>query len=155
MWVPGVLTRFGIDEFRADMSELEYLVLNEHEASQFAGVKGLQESLSVFSQTAPTAKILVTLGKRGAVLYSGGKASKIGRVSLDKLGRKVVNTAGSGDAFVGAFSAYKVLGASDMEAFRRASMAGALKATHAETRGSPTRKELEQAYQQYWPKEAR
>ena len=155
MWHPGVLTRFGMDEFKGDMSELDYLVLNEHEAPQFAGVKGLQESLSAFSQTAPKAKILVTLGKRGAVLYSGGRVSKIGRVSLDKLGRKVVNTAGSGDAFVGAFSAYKVLGASDVEAFRHANMAGALKAARAETRGSPTRKELEQAYEQYWPKTTR
>ncbi len=154
MWHPGVLTRFGIGEFKADMSELDYLVLNEHEAAQFAGVEGLQASLSAFSQISPKAKILVTLGKRGAVLYSGGKLSKIGRVSLDKLGRKVVNTTGSGDAFVGAFSAYKVLGASDMEAFRYANMAGALKATRSETRGSPTKKELEQAYKQYWPKTA-
>ncbi len=154
MWHPGVLTRFGMDEFKADMSELDYLVLNEHEAIQFVGVKGLQGALSALSRIAPKAKILVTLGKRGAVFYSRGKLSKIGRVSLDKLGRKVVNTTGSGDAFVGAFSAYKVLGASDLEAFRYANMAGALKATRAETRGSPTKKELEQCYQQYWPKTA-
>ncbi len=154
MWHPGVLTRFGMDEFKAEMSELDYLVLNEHEATQFAGVKGLRESLSALSKIAPRAKILTTLGKRGAVFYSAGKTSKIGRVSLNKLGRKVVNTTGSGDAFVGAFSAHKVLGASDMEAFRYANMAGALKATRSETRGSPTKKELEQAYQQYWPKTA-
>ena len=155
MWHPGVLTRFGIDEFKADMSELDYLVLNEHEAAQFAGVDGLEESLSTFSQISPKAKILVTLGKRGAVLYSGGKLSRITRVSLDKLGRKVVNTTGSGDAFVGAFSAYKVLGATDLEAFRYGNMAGALKATRSETRGSPTKKELEQACTQYWPKTER
>ena len=69
---------------------------------------------------------------------------------FEKLGRKVVNTTGSGDAFVGAFSAYKVLGSDDMTAFRYANMAGALKACHPETRGSPTRKELEDSYKKYF-----
>jgi len=151
MWHPGVLTRFGLEEFKADMPTLDYLVLNEHEALQFAGAHSLEESLSSISKIAPKAKILVTLGSRGAVFYSGGKLSKLRRISLDKLGRKVVNTTGSGDAFVGAFSAYKILGASDMEAFRYANVAGALKACRPETRGSPTRKELEQAYRDYWP----
>src|SRR5207302_1557970 len=98
------------------------------------GVKGLDNSLATLSRVVPKAKILVTLGSRGAALYSAGKLSKVRRISLEKLGRKVVNTTGSGDAFVGAFSAYKVLGSDDMTAFRYANMAGALKACHAETR---------------------
>jgi ribokinase len=150
MWHPGVLTRFGLEEFMDDMEDLDYLVLNEHEASLFAGVKGLDNSLAKLAKVAPKAKILVTLGSRGAAFYSAGKLSKIPRVSLEKLGRKVVNTTGSGDAFVGAFSAYKVLGVDDMSAFRYANMAGALKACHPETRGSPTRKELEDAYRKYF-----
>ena len=150
MWHPGVLTRFGLEEFMDDMDDLDYLVLNEHEASLFAGVKGLDNSLAKLAKVAPKAKILVTLGSRGAAFYSAGKLSKTPRVSLEKLGRKVVNTTGSGDAFVGAFSAYKVLGVDDMSAFRYANMAGALKACHPETRGSPTRKELEDAYRKYF-----
>ena len=150
MWHPGVLTRFGLEEFMDDMDDLDYLVLNEHEASLFAGVKGLDSSLAKLAKVAPKAKILVTLGSRGAAFYSAGKLSKIPRVSLEKLGRKVVNTTGSGDAFVGAYSAYKVLGVDDMSAFRYANMAGALKACHPETRGSPTRKELEDAYRKYF-----
>lgn len=152
VWHPGVLTRFGLDEFKADMPALDYLVLNEHEALQFAGAHGLEEALSSLSKVAPKAKILVTLGSKGALFYSEGKLSKVGRISLDRLGRKVVNTTGSGDAFVGAFSAYKILGMTDVEAFRYANMAGALKASRPETRGSPTKKELEQAYRAYWPK---
>ncbi len=150
MWHPGVLTRFGLNEFADDMEELEYLILNEHEASLFAGVKGLDNSLATLAKVAPRAKILVTLGSRGAALYSAGKLSKVRKISLEKLGRKVVNTTGSGDAFVGAFSAYKVLGLDDMTAFRYANMAGALKACHPETRGSPTRKELEDSYKKYF-----
>jgi ribokinase len=150
MWHPGVLTRFGLKEFEEEMEDIDYLVLNEHEATFFAGVKSLDESLKVLSKASPKAKILVTLGSKGAALYSAGKVSKVRRISLEKLGRKVVNTTGSGDAFVGAFAAYKVLGLDDMDAFRYANMAGALKACHPETRGSPTRKDLEESYRKYY-----
>jgi len=150
MWHPGVLTRFGLAEFKKDMKDIDYLVLNEHEATSFAGAKTLDQSLSVLSKVSPRAKILVTLGSKGAAFYSAGKTTKIPRISLDKLGRKVVNTTGSGDAFVGAFSAYKVLGVNDLDAFRYANMAGALKACHLETRGSPMRKELEDSYRKYF-----
>ncbi len=150
IWHPGVLTRYGLSEFEDDMEEIDYLVLNEHEAPLFAGVKQLDQALSSLNKAAPKAKILVTLGSRGAAFYSAGKLSRIPRISLEKLGRKVVNTTGSGDAFVGAFAAYKVLGVSDMDAFRYANMAGALKACHPETRGSPTRKDLEDSYQKYF-----
>ena len=150
VWHPGVLTRFGLSEFENEMEEIDYLVLNEHEATLFAGVKRLEDSVSSFHKVAPRAKILVTLGSRGAAFYSGGKVTKIRNVSLNKLGLKVVNTTGSGDAFVGAFAAYKVLGLSDGDALSYANMAGALKACHPETRGSPKRKQLEEAYRKYF-----
>jgi ribokinase len=150
MWHPGVLTRFGLNEFEEDMEDIDYLILNEHEATLFTESKRLEEALSKLSKVSPKAKILVTLGSKGAAFYSEDKLSKTARISLEKLGRKVVNTTGSGDAFVGAFAAYKVLGASDMDAFRYANMAGALKACHPETRGSPTRKDLEDSYKKYF-----
>ena len=150
IWHPGVLTRYGLNEFEDDMEEIDYLVLNEHEAPLFAGVRRLDQALSSLNKAAPKAKILITLGNRGAAFYSAGKLSKIRRISLEKLGRKVVNTTGSGDAFVGAFAAYKVLGVGDTDAFRYANMAGALKACHPETRGSPTRKDLEESYRKYF-----
>jgi ribokinase len=150
VWHPGVLTRFGLDEFENEMEEIDYLVLNEHEAVLFAGVKRLEESVEAFNKIAPKAKILITLGSKGAAFYSAGKVTKIPNVSLGKLGLKVVNSTGSGDAFVGAFSAYKVLGMSDTDALSYANLAGALKACHPETRGSPKRKELEEAHKKYF-----
>lgn len=150
IWHPGVLTRFGLDAFKKEMEDLDYLVLNEPEASRFTNAKGLQNSLTSISKTAPNAKILVTLGSKGAAFYAREKLSKVGGVQLDKLGKKIVNTTGCGDAFVGAFAAYKVLGKDDMEAFRYANMAGALKAARPETRGSPARKELEEAYKKHF-----
>ena len=149
IWHPGVLTRFGLEAFRRDLEGLDYLVLNEAEASRFANARGLDDALETIGNAAPESKVLVTLGGKGAAFYAKGKLSKIGKVQLNKLGKKVVNTTGCGDAFVGAFAAYRILEKSDMEAFRYANMAGALKASRSETRGSPSRKELEEACQRY------
>lgn len=150
LWHPGVLTRFGMHTFEREMEDLDYLVLNEPEALRFTGAHKLKESLALMSKLAPKTKILITLGKKGAAFYAKEKLSRVKSVNLEKLGRKVVNTTGSGDAFVGAFTACRVLGREDMEAIRYANMAGALKACRMETRGSPTRKELEEAYRKYF-----
>ena len=149
LWHPGVLTRFGLEEFSGEMEGLDYLVLNEHEALAFAGARSLAESVAAFNKVAPKMKTLVTLGSKGFAFHDQGKQLKMKSVDLAKLGRKIVNTTGCGDAFVGAFAAYKVLGLSDMEALKHGNMAAALKAGRPETRGSPTRKELEEFYQKY------
>jgi ribokinase len=150
VWHPGVLTRFGMKEFEGYLKRLDYLITNEHEIERFTNVKGLKAAIETVARVAPNTKIIVTLGKKGAAFYEKGKLTKVGSVSLAKLGRKVVNTTGSGDAFVGAFAAYKVLGKMDGEALRLANMAGALKASRTETRGSPGRHELEEACRKYF-----
>jgi ribokinase len=149
LWHPGVLTRFGMEEFRGEMEGLDYLVLNEHEALAFAGTHTLAESVAAFNRAAPKMKILVTLGGKGFAFHDKGKQLRMKSVDLAKMGRKIVNTTGCGDAFVGAFAAYKVLGLTDIDALKHGNMAAALKAGKAETRGSPTRKELEEVYQKY------
>ncbi len=149
LWHPGVLTRFGMKEFTGEMEGLDYLVLNEHEALAFSGTRTLAESVGAFNKVAPKMKILVTLGSKGFAFYDEGKQLKMKSVDLQKMGRKIVNTTGCGDAFVGAFAAYKVLGLADFEALKHGNMAAALKATRPETRGSPARKELEEFYQKY------
>ena len=62
---------------------------------------------------------------------------------LSSLGLHAVNTTGSGDAFLEAYVSYSLLGGKPEEAARWGNLAGALKATNPETRGSPTRKDLE------------
>jgi len=58
-------------------------------------------------------------------------------VNLKELGMNAINTVGCGDAFLGVFAASKSQGFEDKEALERANLAGALKATKPETRGSP------------------
>jgi len=94
-------------------------------------------------------RVIITLGGKGFAFYDRGKQLKMKSVDQAKIGRKIVNTTGCGDAFVGAFAAYKVLGLADIEALKHGNMAAALKAGKPETRGSPTRKELEEFYQKY------
>jgi len=150
IWHPGVLTRFGIEEFESEMGGIDYLVLNEHESASFTGKHDLEASMVRLSKAAPSAKLLVTLGSKGAAFHEKGKTSMVDSVLLEKLSRKTVNTTGSGDAFVGAFAAYKMMGRDDFQALRYASMAGALKATRPETRGSPAKTELEDAFTKYY-----
>jgi ribokinase len=149
LWHPGVLTRFRMDEFKGEMEGLDYLVLNEHEALAFTGAHTLGESIAAFNKVAPKMKVLVTLGSKGFAFHDKGEQLTMKSVNLEKIGRKIVNTTGCGDAFVGAFAAYKVLGLADIEALKHGNMAAALKAGRPETRGSPTRKELEEFYQKY------
>jgi len=149
VWHPGVLARFGIKEWSEEMKGLQYLILNHHKATLFTGTKTLESAMSKLNAEAPGTRIVVTLGENGAAYYSGGKMFAVQKVDVEKLGGKVVNTAGCGDAFVGAFGAYKTLGKTDEESLQYANMAGALKATRPETRGSPTRRELEDAYRRY------
>ncbi len=150
MWHPGVLTRLGLAEFVRDMADLDYLVLNRSEALQFTASRGLEESLRKIGKVSPKTRVIVTLGTKGATLYENGKLSTVEGVDLKKLGKKVVNTTGCGDAFVGAFAASKILGREDIEALRYATMAGGLKACRPETRGSPARGDLEDAYKKYF-----
>ena len=150
MWHPGVLTRFGLTPFQRVMEDLDYLVLNQAEALRFADAHSIEESLAIISKHAPKTRILTTLGKKGSAFYEKGKLTRMKGVDLDKLGRKVVNTTGCGDAFVGAFAASKILGKNDMEAMRYANVAGALKACWPETRGSPEKRELEETYGKYF-----
>jgi ribokinase len=149
LWHPGVLTRFGMKEFTGEMDGLDFLVLNEHEALAFTGTRTVADSVAAFNKVAPKMKVIVTLGSRGFSFYDHGKQLKMRSVNLEKMGRKIVNTTGCGDAFVGAFAAYKVLGLADIEALKHGNMAAALKAGRAETRGSPIRKELEEFYLKY------
>src|SRR5438046_10621944 len=124
------------------MECLAYLVLNEHEALAFAGARSLAESVAAFNKVAPKMKTLVTLGSKGCAFHDQAKQLKMKSVDLATLGRKIVNTTGCGDAFVGAFAAYKVLGLTDIDARKHGDMAAALKSGRPESRERRTRRGL-------------
>jgi ribokinase len=91
----------------------------------------------------PDLTAILKSGKEGFTAFKSEATIRIPGIDLTEWGLRVVNTVGCGDAFLGAFSAAKALKLSDEEALHWANWAGALKATKSETRGSPTRRELE------------
>ncbi len=134
---PGVRTDPILIRRLAVLSD--YLIINEHELIVLTGGGSLEAALG-----GRYTKVVVTLGADGAILKGSEGELRVPGVRLDSMGLRVENTVGCGDAFIGVFSSYKVMGYEDELAIRMANLAGAFKATRMETRGSPTRAELEE-----------
>lgn len=144
-WDPGILIEAERERLRECLGQADTLFLNETEAVALLDTSEpeliLHQLRSIGLQ-----KAMLKLGSQGAVLLEPkvGRASQIPALPVEKLGLKAVSTVGCGDAFVGAFAAYQVLGAEPEEALLMASAAAGLCATKPETRGSPDRQTLEE-----------
>ena len=142
-WDPGIRARAGMGRLRGMLLRVSYLFLNEVEVEYMTGVKDPPEAVRRLLAMNPELKVIMKSGKEGCTMFMEQTETRIPGIDLAKHGLRVVNTVGCGDAFLGAFSAAKALSLVDEEALLWANWAGALKATKPETRGSPTRNELE------------
>lgn len=77
---------------------IEYILVNEVEASQISGFKNVEKSLDYFKNNYPNMKVVLTLGKDG-VIYQDNK-QKISHPIFDI---DVVDTTAAGDTFTGYF----------------------------------------------------
>jgi len=143
IWDAGVRSVLGIERLEAILKNLDYLVVNEVEVKNLSEETNPLKAWQLLSAVNGDLKLIVKLGERGCSMISPDLAISVPPIDLKKLGLKVVNTVGCGDAFLGVFAASKAQGLNDIEALERANLAGALKATRHETRGSPRREELE------------
>lgn len=143
VWDPGVRAEAGMERLRRILLCTSYLFLNEIEVEYMTGVKEPTEAARHLSAINPHLTAILKSGKEGCTMFGPESTIRIPGIDLAKWGLRVVNTVGCGDAFLGAFSAAKAMKRSDEEALQWANWAGALKATKTETRGSPTRSELE------------
>jgi ribokinase len=143
LWDAGVRSVLGIEELERVLENLDYLVVNQVEVRNLTGEEEPRKAWERLSKVNTRLKLIVKLGEKGCSLISSDRRMMVPAVDLEELGLRVVNTVGCGDAFLGVFAAYKSQGLEDEEALERANLAGALKATKPETRGSPTRGELE------------
>jgi ribokinase len=142
-WDPGVRAEAGMQQLRRVLLCTSYLFLNEAEVEYMTGTKEPEEAAKRLSTINPDLTAILKSGKEGFTVFRPEGTIRIPGIDLTEWGLRVVNTVGCGDAFLGAFSAGKALKLSDEEALHWANWAGALKATKSETRGSPTRLELE------------
>ena len=143
IWDAGVRSILGTRRLGTVLKSLDYLVINQVEVKNLTGESDPGDAWELLSKVNERLRLVVKLGEKGCSLVSSNKVMKVPAVDLEKLGLRVVNTVGCGDAFLGVFAAYKSEGLKDEAALERANLAGALKATKTETRGSPLREELE------------
>jgi ribokinase len=144
-WDPGILVSPNREALQSISREVEVLFLNETEANALLGTEELDASLQRLHELGFRNHIVLKLGTRGAVMVepANGLVIEVPALPLKKLGLKVISTVGCGDAFVGAFAAYRALGADLQKSLIMASVAAGLNATRSETRGSPGRAMLE------------
>jgi len=143
LWDAGVRSVLGIQKLEKVLKSLDYLVINQVEVKNLTGEQEPIKAWKKLSTINERLKLVVKLGEKGCSLISSEQMVTVPRVNLEKLGLKVVNTVGCGDAFLGVFLTSKSQGLSDKECLERANLAGALKATKSETRGSPAKQEFE------------
>ena len=75
---------------------VDLLFANEDEALEFTQEKSIEEALEALKDIA--AKVVITLGAKGALYFDGHKSHKIAPNSVD-----AVDTNGAGDMFAGSF----------------------------------------------------
>jgi ribokinase len=127
------------------LAPVSTLIVNEHEAADFAQALGLATGDAEATVTGLSEKlsltVIATLGPEGAI--AAGKAGVV-RVSAIKV--KPVDTTGAGDTFAGVLSAWLDRGADLATAMKFAAIAGSLACTKEGAQPSfPTRAEIETA----------
>ncbi len=144
LYSPGVMVRYGVPFVRNVAESSDYLVLDTVEMLNLYGKVDETESLKNLANDFVSA--IVTRGEKGCSLITRGEEIKVPGYNPQEFDGKVVNTTGCGDAFLGVLSSYLVLGYDIIESLKLANLAGAFKATKKETRGSPSKEELEELY---------
>ncbi|MBN2336147.1 carbohydrate kinase family protein [Candidatus Bathyarchaeota archaeon] len=145
IWDPGVYAEHGLDALLPTLRYTDYFVLNHLEYENLLGTSEPKAVIEELERHVRGVKAIVKHGTKGSTLCldSIGTTVTMDAVPLDELGLSVINTVGCGDAFIGGFASAKVEGLDDIEALRRGSAAGSFKATRKETRGGPTKEQLE------------
>ena len=111
-----------IKEF--DYSKIDLLLLNETEAKEISGKDDLEEIKEFFKTSYPDIKIVITLGKNGAIYLD-----KNTEIKQDPYKVKAVDSTGAGDTFTGYFVSLFYSGSDVKEALDLATKAAALSVT--------------------------
>jgi ribokinase len=146
LWDPGILIAPHREKLLSLTKQVDVLFLNETEADALFGTSGVNVTLRHLKELGFENHVVLKLGARGAVMLepASGTAMEVPALPLKKLGLGVVSTVGCGDVFAGVFAAYYVTGANLQESLIMASAAAGINATKPETRGSPSRADLEE-----------
>jgi ribokinase len=142
IWSPALLTNYGLSAVQRYMTHVDYLILNQQEASSLTWMDNGVQACTKISKSVMGRNVVVTLGDGGCVSCTDGKSMMIPPMHLASSDLKIVSTVGAGDTFVGAFGAFKLKGFEEARALYLANIAAALKTAREETRASPTYEEI-------------
>jgi ribokinase len=146
----GTKLEVGLKKLKSVLLHTSVLILNSVESKTMAASTNPSKVREKLKEFDLDVAVIVKLGEKGCA-YAGKSDETLvfPALPLEKFSLKVVNTVGCGDAFLGVLAASLSQGFSEAQALERANVAGGLKATRAETRGSPRKKELE-TYLEAW-----
>lgn len=108
----------------ADLSGVDWLVVNEIECAAMAGCGDAQAGYETLKQRYPSLGILLTLGSEGSVSWKDGTEVRQCAYPV-----KAVDTTGAGDTFMGYFVGCLAQGMERQTAMQYASMASAISVT--------------------------
>lgn len=128
---------------------LDYVIPNEGEASTIANLKGWPadslDSIAAAFKNSGARNVIITLGSDGVLLMSEDETIRIPAVPA----RKVVDTTGAGDSFVGSFAHAIARGSELKEAVRFAATAASIAVESLEVIPSlPTIQDVERRLQE-------
>ncbi len=125
----------------ADLSGVDWLVVNEIECAAMAGCGDAQAGYETLKQRYPSLGILLTLGSEGSVSWKDGTEVRQCAYPV-----KAVDTTGAGDTFMGYFVGCLAQGMERQTAMQYASMASAISVTRPGAAASiPLRDEVRAA----------
>lgn len=125
------------------LSLVDFLIINEHEFSQLAGINKPQIASTNINKSASRIlrhdqTMIVTFGSRGAVAIRGQEVTRVAAFEV-----KAIDTTGAGDSFLGAFGQAQAEGKNMKESLMFANAAAALKVTKLGASSMPYKKEVE------------
>lgn len=135
IFMPALLTNYGLDKLTTLLKKSNFIILNEHE------MKNLVKDGSEEDILPSLGKVIKTMGRQGCLLYLGKKRIVIPGIDLELFGMKSISSVGAGDTFAGSFAAF-LLSFGEVESLFLASIAAALKTTREGPRDSPTYEEI-------------
>ena len=122
-----------------DLSLIDYLIINETEGKELSGKTESEAIISTLQARYPALKIVLTLGKNGAIYVSGDE-----RCFQSIIEAPVVDTTAAGDTFTGFFFTTLFEGAAPEKALLLATAASSIAVSRAGAAVSiPTRAEVE------------
>jgi ribokinase len=145
VYSPGVRTQEGVKTLDAILRITDFLVVDRIELMNLYEAGSEEGAMGKVIRAYPNLTVVATLGSAGCIVAENDNVNRVAGVDVASLGKKVLNTTGCGDAFLGVFASYLIMGHGPLESARWGNLAGAIKATKLETRGSPRRDDLERA----------